>query len=85
MKQLELLVEAFPERTRVAVLWDSGRQISSVRSSVQCNRCDCRCARSSSKIHRTISTQRFERWCRGSGNAASPVEPFVHAAGRAYR
>ena len=62
VKQLELLVEAFPERTRVAVLWDlaSTRPVQCA-SSAPCNRCDCRCARSSSKIHLTISTRRFER------------------------
>jgi ABC transporter substrate binding protein len=64
VKQLELLVEAFPERTRVAVLLDSASadQLSAIER--PCNRCDCRCARSSSKILLTISTRRFERWCR---------------------
>src|SRR5262249_61477643 len=40
------------------------QQTSAVRSSAPCNRCDCRCARSSWKIHLTISTGRFERGCR---------------------
>jgi putative ABC transport system substrate-binding protein len=37
VKQLELLVEAFPERTRVAVLWDSAAadQVSAIERAVQ--------------------------------------------------
>jgi putative tryptophan/tyrosine transport system substrate-binding protein len=37
VKQLELLVEAFPERTRVAVLWDSASpdQLSAIERAVQ--------------------------------------------------
>ena len=64
VKRLELMVEAFPERTRVAILWDRRRMTRSAPSSAPCNQCDCRCVCSSSKIHLTISMLRFKRWCR---------------------
>ena len=44
VKQLELLVEAFPERTRVAVLWDSvsADQLSAIERAVQSMRLSLR-------------------------------------------
>jgi putative ABC transport system substrate-binding protein len=44
VKQLELLVEAFPERTRVAVLWDSAAadQVSAIERAVQSTRLSLR-------------------------------------------
>ena len=44
MKQLELLAEAFPERTRVAVVWDSASadQLSAIERAVQSMRLSLR-------------------------------------------
>ena len=61
-KQLELLVEAFPERKRIGTLWDIQSAEQASRAETASQSMVCRCTRSSLKTHLMISMRRFRPW-----------------------
>jgi ABC transporter substrate binding protein len=63
VKQLELLVEAFPGKKRVGVLYDQSSADEFNAAERAQNHCRSRCFLSSSKTRRMTSRPRFESWC----------------------
>ena len=86
-KQLELLTQAFPERRRLAILWDAlSRPINSPPPSTRRSPCLWSSARRSSKSRRMISLPRFGPWRRAAlkWSSSCPALISLNTVGRSW-